>query len=258
MFEKYGKPPQVDGYDFNPKIKCNEMSGYHLTSTEVRCVSALINFMTRMKDELRGVDLEKTLRRLENSTPIDDASLVSPGDAIISLGDHTTNPLEDMISMAKIWTLMSWMITNAEDDFNKIMAQGREKAEKDMLEFAESSERRRKHFARNIKGNMRLGGGSHSLDSEHEPDDCPICQFREANDGREPTPSEAVDMLKKLLDASEDLERIREGMGMKSGREARGQKQANVSNEQAEMDQQIKDMLNQMEKNLKDNPNDIN
>ena len=254
MFEKYGTPPKVDDISFDPKIKCNEMSGYHLTATEVECIGRLIGFVTSMKENLRSVDLSKTLQRMENSMPIDDASLLSPGDAIISLGDHTTNPLEDVITLAKIWRVMAWVIGNAEDDFDKLMANGPEYAEQEMLKMANDTERRRAHFARNVKGNMRVGGGLHLYDGNHDPDSCPICRFREEN-GEEPTTEQAIDIIKNLLgkmkefgpDAPSDIER----------KPRQRQEQPKRSSE-SDMDRQIKDMLNQMEKNIKDNPNDIN
>lgn len=157
--KKLTPPPNVDSISFNPKFKCGPMAGYQLSEIEVAGIRTLVDFIVGYKDMFRTIDLTKVLARLENSLPMDDASLLSPGDALLSLGEHSSNPLEDIVTIARIWKLASHIINEADASYEELLAMDEEEALKDVREMAEESERRRAHFARNLNSNTQLNSG---------------------------------------------------------------------------------------------------
>jgi hypothetical protein len=143
-------PPPVDGLRFEPKFPCSDANGYHITESELELFRCILTFIAEFRDAILQTDLSATLRRFNNSVPIDDATLIPPGDGIASLGPHTDNPGEDIETVARISALMRHMCEAVEEQKDSYAKMSDEEYAKERDRRIAGMRNRLRTFARNI------------------------------------------------------------------------------------------------------------
>jgi hypothetical protein len=196
------KAPKVDDIVLDPKHPCTEMSGYRMSHDEIDAIRMVVNSVMDMRDALSGVDFVATIARINNDIPIDDASLLQPGDGIVSLvlneAAPDKNPLDDLELVAKIATLCQHMIESVEESFEKMVALSDSEREAQLKGMADRLIKRRNYFARNIDKD-KYAVSHPALDGDR-------CQCRECLESR---PTSHIDDLNRVVEKAK--------RGMESG-----------------------------------------
>lgn len=193
----FGKPPTVDNIILDPKFPCGELDGYHIKESELNLVREIVSFIAFFGRELRNVELDKMIERFNGAVPIDDASVLPPGDGIASVGGHTDNPAEDIETVAKIAVLMKHIIDNVDKVAEDLTEGGEEHFQEVTRERTRKLRARIEHFGRNITDpDMRVGYGD-----KHDSNSCgcPNCAEPHGDE------TDIEKFMKRVMDATREM-----------------------------------------------------
>ena len=191
----FGPPRKVDDIVLDPKFPCGELDGYHITEQELGLVREIVSFIAFFGAELRDIHLDKMIERFNSSVPVDDASLLPPGDGIASVGTHTDNPAEDIETIAKISVLMRRIIDNVDKVAADLAEGGEEHFKEVSRDRAQKLRTRIEHFGRNITDpNMKVGYG---YKEKAKPCKCGNCAEGSGND--------IEDFMQRVMEATRSM-----------------------------------------------------